>query len=550
MPDMDGVEFLELSQQLWPNAVRIMITGNSDEQSVIAAINRAGLFTFIRKPVEPEKLQEALESAYKQFQKEEAERIALKKAENPDLLEHPSWLHKIDEQLRNAFKEIPVKTPKDSQFENWSILIHLAMSAEKRYYHNTHHLFDIWDVKDAYMRLAILFHDVVYAQVDKKSARGILPQIQEILGPKFIPNDELKLICPEPAETGRELLVRDIYDIFGLKPGSELTHMTGLNEFLSAFVAQHTLKDTLDHWDILKVMSCIELTIPFRGKDKDGKTAADRLFDRIKNEYCPRNASKRSDQEIEAVVKRAVECANRDVWSFAAKDPGEFLNGSWQLILESNPSLQAELHTPKEYRSALQKMEGFFGFLTPEKVYQRFNDYPNSAEYAELMSQTNQNLESGKLYFRAKIMAMAILESLDELTGGRAPIEIFRGDIESVSNKNTLKLESFLDFNISLVEDDQLNVHVRELLKVTSNTKIRYDLRNSPLAFYTYERVSKKNFESSFLLAQEYFNSKFDGFSYLKSFPPNLMRSILEAIAQVSATRRNDIQQIAMLLEK
>ncbi len=50
MPQMTGVEFLTKSLQTHPNAIRILLTGYSDIESVIDAINSGQIYRYITKP--------------------------------------------------------------------------------------------------------------------------------------------------------------------------------------------------------------------------------------------------------------------------------------------------------------------------------------------------------------------------------------------------------------------------------------------------------------------------------------------------------------------
>ncbi|NWG13594.1 MAG: sigma-54-dependent Fis family transcriptional regulator, partial [Acidobacteria bacterium] len=65
MPNMTGIEFLEASQKEYPNLVRIVLTGYTEVEDLIAAINAGKVHKYITKPWEPEALrlvvQEALE---------------------------------------------------------------------------------------------------------------------------------------------------------------------------------------------------------------------------------------------------------------------------------------------------------------------------------------------------------------------------------------------------------------------------------------------------------------------------------------------------------
>lgn len=50
MPEMNGVEFLSKAKPLAKNSVRMMLTGNADQQTAIDAINQGDIFRFINKP--------------------------------------------------------------------------------------------------------------------------------------------------------------------------------------------------------------------------------------------------------------------------------------------------------------------------------------------------------------------------------------------------------------------------------------------------------------------------------------------------------------------
>lgn len=58
MPGMDGAEFLREVQDRYPQAVRIMLTGQADDASVIKTVSV--VHQFLAKPCDPEKLKEVL----------------------------------------------------------------------------------------------------------------------------------------------------------------------------------------------------------------------------------------------------------------------------------------------------------------------------------------------------------------------------------------------------------------------------------------------------------------------------------------------------------
>ncbi len=63
MPDKSGVQFLTEVREQWPEVIRIIISGYSDADDIISGLNEAGIYQYITKPWEPEKLVLVLRNA-------------------------------------------------------------------------------------------------------------------------------------------------------------------------------------------------------------------------------------------------------------------------------------------------------------------------------------------------------------------------------------------------------------------------------------------------------------------------------------------------------
>lgn len=50
MPGMMGVQFLEIAKKIAPNAIRIIVTGYSDEDLIVESVRKAQIFDYIKKP--------------------------------------------------------------------------------------------------------------------------------------------------------------------------------------------------------------------------------------------------------------------------------------------------------------------------------------------------------------------------------------------------------------------------------------------------------------------------------------------------------------------
>lgn len=77
MPDIDGLEVLAESKRISPDTVRVMLTGNADQQTAINAVNQGNIFRFLNKPCPAERLAETLDTAIQQYQALARERALL-----------------------------------------------------------------------------------------------------------------------------------------------------------------------------------------------------------------------------------------------------------------------------------------------------------------------------------------------------------------------------------------------------------------------------------------------------------------------------------------
>ncbi|MCC6474375.1 MAG: EAL domain-containing protein [Burkholderiales bacterium] len=67
MPGMSGAQFLQSVQRLYPSAVRIAITGSSDPQTLLDAVNTAAVHKFLSKAWDAERLRAEIRASYDSF---------------------------------------------------------------------------------------------------------------------------------------------------------------------------------------------------------------------------------------------------------------------------------------------------------------------------------------------------------------------------------------------------------------------------------------------------------------------------------------------------
>jgi FixJ family two-component response regulator len=68
MRGMSGTEFLARVKQMYPLAVRMVLSGYTDLQSVTDAVNRGAIFKFLTKPWVDAELDEAVREAFAEFE--------------------------------------------------------------------------------------------------------------------------------------------------------------------------------------------------------------------------------------------------------------------------------------------------------------------------------------------------------------------------------------------------------------------------------------------------------------------------------------------------
>lgn len=77
MPLMDGVELLQEFEKRSPDTVRLMLTGNADQVTAVAAVNDGRIFRFLNKPCGGKQLTTALDASLEQYRLVTAERELL-----------------------------------------------------------------------------------------------------------------------------------------------------------------------------------------------------------------------------------------------------------------------------------------------------------------------------------------------------------------------------------------------------------------------------------------------------------------------------------------
>lgn len=81
MPGMNGVAFFEETRKISPESARILLTGQADLDTAMAAVNRGAIFRFLLKPCAPDVLHQAIADGIEQYNQ------AVHRSDSPKALE-------------------------------------------------------------------------------------------------------------------------------------------------------------------------------------------------------------------------------------------------------------------------------------------------------------------------------------------------------------------------------------------------------------------------------------------------------------------------------
>ncbi len=444
-------------------------------------------------------------------------------------------IQRLIEVLIRAFEALDVDFPL-KEVEDLSVMVHKSMAIQSRNFHSLEHVFTLFD-SDPIQTLAALFHDLVYYQVD----RGIAPQIYTLVSP-YIREEEEEIFIVDHLNPDDQLFWLTL-GVFGLQTGQRLSPSAGLNEFLSALFMSKRLAGLLNPRHLLEISLCIEATIPFRNLNEAGQSSLEVLEERTR-QINERYHLGMTLEEIQRAVERATVFSNNDVQNFAFEDPSGFLDNTWKLLPETNIALRSgEIYSIREYRQALQRMEGLFSTLDPGTVFHSYRGVPSSQEYERMTSLAYQNITTAREYLRAKLLTMSVLEALAEVTGGDAPISLFLGEVARFGDGMPKRMEHFLP----RLEPGSGIVHTFTY-KVLDSGRIgesTFDMRSSPTTLFLYKILRPESLPILLQYGRDMFLGELSPREFLSKVDGFAVAAIAIACAEMVPTRRNELRAYA-----
>lgn len=428
-------------------------------------------------------------------------------------------IHRMNDWFEHAFRSLKVAVPK-AEVLNLASTVHQCMETKTRTYHTSFHVLGLCEGMQPIQVLAALFHDVVFYQVDggfPVCVTGLLEQVT-CHEPGYL---RLRDIAPE------DRTMTLCLDIFGFHSGQRLSPRQGMNEFLSAVVAARLLRSYLSDSQLMAVVASIELTIPFRGPNAKGHSAAQRLAQHV--QACrTRMTSTLCEPDlpdtafVKTTVTNAVDLANRDVTGFIEASPQYCLVNSMLLVEESMmPRAASGKRSLQAYRSALLGMDGFLGHLNPAWVGQNFEGHPPADGVMLMQTTAQKNIGFVRDYLAAVLNTVAILEALVKCAGVGSPMAL---SLMGMNSAKEVRLPS-------PAARPRVQADVHQLLEHGLSDPEGPDLQALPLAACVYQFLGQEATRQSLQQARH----MFEGSLTPQAFLQNLDRNMVSAIIQLAA---------------
>lgn len=129
MPEVTGIEFLTKVKRLYPDAIKILMTGYPDLNSAMEAINKAHIWRYILKPVEVEELKVLIIQAFDYHRILKENRLLLQIAR-----QQQEWIKLLKEKYPQISSQEAEKTSSYTMDETY--ISQIVKEFMKKYYDN------------------------------------------------------------------------------------------------------------------------------------------------------------------------------------------------------------------------------------------------------------------------------------------------------------------------------------------------------------------------------------------------------------------------------
>ena len=444
--------------------------------------------------------------------------------------------------LKHSINALSPSTPLEEKDEMaLATLVFESMYTPGRVYHSLEHVFNIIEncgiELNPMLILSVFFHDVIYYSVDNSFQQSQLELLRGVLVLEESNDEskdgEMELRAHEPLT-----LVADVYEdpindmlvrLFGLEAGMTLPKL-GTNEFLSAVVGIRALSKWLSHKQLTRLAACIEGTIPFRPPSDDGKTAMDRLYDRL-----VLVAPNEPEEWLVETIHMTATMANCDLCNLGSSDFDFFLDSSWSLVPEFNPNMLQEDCSLRKYYQEFLATEGRTKYLLMQvpNIFQTFRNIPSKEEMIAKQNKIRENFKGSDDYTQVRRLEFMVLMEMVIIVG---------------ENPDSIPGRRFLHLTLPETQpySEEENNLVRRLLHVGRRTGFAWDPARATLGTFLYDKLGEKGVDAAVEVGK---NETAGNYALLNHLPKDVVEAIASSLVEVLPKRSNSLSQITDKLE-
>jgi len=248
MPGMSGAEFLARIRKSAPDTVRMLLTGFTDLDAAIAAVNQGNIFRFLTKPCKKDELVHAINLGLAQYRSMVAEKELVKRAQ---AIEHPAAGWDGAESCEWDNREGPTGLPGPTQAKE---LLKSLFGADRQTYVILFKLTVLKTIEDRYGEEAASDYLINTVQYVTRALRTddllfhwgryvLMAVVRRTITPGALRMEVARLTSSTSDQLlkvqGRSIMVATSIDS-DMKP---VAQFSGLNEMLAAFDPQLSGRD-------------------------------------------------------------------------------------------------------------------------------------------------------------------------------------------------------------------------------------------------------------------------------------------------------------------
>ena len=444
------------------------------------------------------------------------------------------YLNQCSKILNKIFQQLDCEINNDWLNQISQIIVE-TMEGNNRYFHSFDHILTLIKTDDPLIILAALFHDLIYIQVDQQIRFNLTPYLNSFIEEK---NGDLFI---KSNFNNKEKELEIILRIFDVNKEDNLSQFRGINEFLSALSAAMILSPYLPLVIITRLVTIIELTIPFRKPKKKDLSIIQQLQKRLEgvNEQFHLGLEK---ADIILTITQAVELANLDISGFALTNVEDFIYNTWLLLPETNHGLiSLEKSTVNEYCIALAKTEKFISSLYPELIFHRYNNEPSLDVWQNLMIRCENNLKVTKLYLSSIVLSLSIIDALCSRFSHHICLS-FLFNFSSYQSNNCLSFIDFLPTQLCHYQTEStLEKTVLSLIKSQPKPDFFPTLKYNILVDFIVNYITLKKVPTLLPKSYLFLEEKISSEEFIQNIPDDLIKILAKSIALLLAQKQKII---------